>query len=143
MSDAVFVHGAVQRAPDGAAHGRRDGDDAPVGAEVLHPPDDADDDRRQREHGAIADAVQGGNEREEARVVLHHRRREQDLPDRKKESAGDEQCHPGELWPSRPAFAVQRRTRLGSEPVRDDPGQQARNGGTDGHNGDIGRGGIK
>lgn len=137
----MFVHGAVQRTPDGASHGRSDGDDAPVGAKVLSPPDHADDDRRQREHGAIADAVQGGYEREEVRVVLHRRGREQDLADRKKESADDEQCHPGELWPLRAGFAVRRRRRRrsGSEPVRDDPGQQAGNGGTDGHDGDIGR----
>lgn len=83
-----LVHDRINRAPDGGPGRRRDGHDPPVGAEVLHAPDDGDNDWAEGEDGAVAEAEEGGDEGEEGRVRLDGRGGKEELAEGEEEGEG-------------------------------------------------------
>ena len=70
---ARAVDGRVNGAPDGGTARGDDGDDAPVGSEVLHAPDHADQHGCEGEDGAVANADESGDEGEGLRKGLDER----------------------------------------------------------------------
>ena len=79
---AAFVDGGEQGTPEGSGEGGTHGNKAPVCAEVLQSPDDADEDGDEAEDGTVAEADQG-TDRPEARagVVLRVVARQEELAD--------------------------------------------------------------
>ena len=132
-----LIHNGVDGAPDGRARGGHHGDDAPVGAEVLHAPHDADDDGGEGEDGAVARAGEGGHEREVGRVRGDEGGGEQEEGEGEEEGGGEEEGEAGEGE----AFGWGRRAGW-SEEVGERARDEARERGCQRDDGDVRGGGV-